>query len=152
MLDASMRFISGRDSAAKKEIRNDDDRVDTLRREIVGYLAKVTRRSLTEDEGLDDVMSLCAMVTANFRLVMVALESDDVAKAREVLSSSDRSWQVQRELRRKHFRRLNDGLKVSVETTEIHMDLLNDLHRINRHVYHIAQTLVEIEEEPATDA
>ena len=25
-----------------------------------------------------------------------------------------------------------------------HMDLLNDLHRINRHVYHIAQTLTEM--------
>jgi hypothetical protein len=32
------------------------------------------------------------------------------------------------------------------------MDLLNDLHRINRHVYHIAQTLVEMAEEAAATA
>jgi len=189
MLGAAVRLISGRDQGAKKEIREDDDRIDTLRREIVVYLAKVARKSLTEgegrlqvaylfianelenladvidqnvlergkklinkdlhfsDEGLDDVLSLCTMVTTNFSHVMTALETDDVDKARLVLGESDRSWQFQRELRRKHFKRLNDGLKVSVETTEIHMDLLNDLHRINRHVYHIAQTLVEMAEE-----
>lgn len=189
MLCAAVRLISGRDQGAKKEIREDDDRIDTLRREIVVYLAKVARKSLTEgegrlqvsylfianelenladvidqnvlergkkltnkdlhfsDEGLDDVLSLCTMVTTNFRHVMTALETDDAGKARHVLGESDRSWQFQRELRRKHFKRLNDGLKVSVETTEIHMDLLNDLHRINRHVYHIAQTLVEMAEE-----
>jgi len=191
MLCASVRFISGRDSTAKKEIKDDDDRVDTLRREIVAYLAKIARRGLTEnesrlqvsylfianelenladvidqnvldrgkklinkdlhfsDEGLNDVLSLCTMVTDNFRHVMIALETGDVASARDVLGESDRSWQFQRELRRKHFKRLNDGLRVSVETTEIHMDLLNDLHRINRHVYHIAQTLMEMDEEPS---
>ena len=194
MLGAAVRLISGRDQGAKKEIREDDDRIDTLRREIVVYLTKVARKSLTEgegrqqvsylfianelenladvidqnvlergkklinkdlrfsDEGLDDVLSLCTMVSNNFRHVMTALETDDVGKARHVLGESDRSWQFQRELRRKHFKRLNDGLKVSVETTEIHMDLLNDLHRINRHVYHIAQTLVEMAEEATATA
>jgi phosphate:Na+ symporter len=186
MLGSVVRLISGRDSSARKAIREDDDRVDTLRREIVAYLAKLARQSMTEhegerqvaylfianelenladvidqnvldrakklinrdlhfsDEGLEDVLSLCDMVSGNFRRVMEALESGDVSKAKAVLEESDKSWQFQRELRRKHFKRLNDGLKVSVETTEIHMDLLNDLHRINRHVYHIAQTLTEM--------
>lgn len=190
MLRSSVTLISEREQSAKKVIREDDDQVDTLRREIVAYLAKLAARPLSEregqlqvtylfianelenladvidqnvldrarklinkelrfsDEGLDDVLSLASLVAANFGSVMAALDAEDPTGARSVLAESENSWELQRELRRKHFRRLNEGLKVSIETTEIHMDLLNDYHRINRHVYHIAQAIVELYDGP----
>jgi phosphate:Na+ symporter len=87
------------------------------------------------------------MVKSNFLCVMTALEKDEVEEARTLLHTSETSWALQRDLRTKHFKRLNEGVQVSLETTEIHMDLLNDLHRINRHIYHIAQTIVELSED-----
>ncbi|MDP3176784.1 MAG: PhoU domain-containing protein, partial [Spirochaetaceae bacterium] len=80
--------------------------------------------------------------------VMQAFEDNDTGGAREVLECSESCWELQREFRRKHFRRLNEGVQVSIETTEIHMDLLNHLHRINRHIYHVAQALMELADEP----
>ena len=93
---------------------------------------------------MSDVNSLFALVMENFDDVVRAFESGETTKVERVLKESERSWELQRELRIKHFKRLNEGVQVSIETTEIHMDMLNDLHRINRHVYHIAQTLLEL--------
>lgn len=37
------------------------------------------------------------------------------------------------------------GLAISLETTEIHIDLLSHLYRINKHISHMARTLAEME-------
>lgn len=105
------------------------------------------------DEGLADVQELAAVVTANFKAVMKAFDDEDAAAARAVLADAEASWELQKELRRKHFRRLNAGVQPSIETTEIHMDLLNHLQRVNRHVYHVAQAILELagEELPEGD-
>lgn len=96
------------------------------------------------DEGLSDVQELAALAAANFKGVMKAFEDEDTAAARAVLADAEASWELQRELRRKHFMRLNAGVQLSIETTEIHMDLLNHLYRVNRHAYHVAQAILEM--------
>ena len=123
---------------------------DVIERNIRDRAKKLVTKDLhLSEEGLEDVKALARIVSDNFHSVMKAFAEDDAAGARTVLAGADRCWDLQREFRRKHFRRLNEGLQVSIETTEIHMDLLNHLHRINRHVYHVAQTLVELEEPTA---
>jgi phosphate:Na+ symporter len=123
---------------------------DVIERNIRDRAKKlVTKELRLSEEGMEDVQALARIVSDNFHTVMKAFENDDAANAKTVLAGAERCWDLQREFRRKHFRRLNEGLKVSIETTEIHMDLLNHLHRINRHVYHVAQTLVELEEPTA---
>ena len=94
---------------------------------------------------MEDINTLGNHVNENFKKVMNALKDDDIGGAKELLVSLGNSWEFQNEFKRKHFRRLNEGLQTSIETTEIHMDLLNHFHRINRHIYHLAQTLVELE-------
>lgn len=96
------------------------------------------------EEGLADVQELAAVVAAGFKAVMKAFDEEDAAAARAVLAEAEASWELQKELRRKHFRRLNAGVQPSIETTEIHMDLLNHLQRVNRHVYHVAQAILEL--------
>lgn len=189
MLEASVRLFAERHPEDGKVIKTEDKRIDTLRTEIVRYLTKVARSSLTEsesrrqvsylfivselenladviernirdrakklinndlrlsEEGLSDVRELSKVVADNFRSVMQAFEDNDTGGARQVLECSESCWELQREFRRKHFRRLNEGVQVSLETTEIHMDLLNHLHRVNRHIYHVAQALLELADE-----
>jgi len=193
MLEASVRLFAERHPEDGKVIKTEDKRIDTLRTEIVRYLTKVARSSLTEsesrrqvsylfivselenladviernirdrakklinndlrlsEEGLSDVRELSKVVADNFRSVMRAFEDNDPAGARQVLECSESCWELQREFRRKHFRRLNEGVQVSIETTEIHMDLLNHLHRVNRHIYHVAQALLELADEPVPE-
>lgn len=119
---------------------------DVIERNILDRAKKLINKDLHFSlEGLEDINTLGALVTHNFLKVMKALKENDLAGAREVLASSGNSWECQNEYRKKHFKRLNEGLQVSIETTEIHMDLLNHFHRINRHIYHLAQTLIELE-------
>lgn len=190
MLETGLRLFADRRLEDGKTIKDEDKRIDTLRTEIILYLTKIARHSLSDsesrqqvaflfiagelenladviernirdrakklinkdlhfsDEGLEDVKDLGRIVAENFRDVMDAFENNDIAKARRVLDCSESCWDLQREYRRKHFNRLNEGVQMSIETTEIHMDLLNHLHRINRHIYHVAQTLLELADEP----
>ena len=96
------------------------------------------------DEGLSDVRELAALAAANFKAAMKAFDEEDPAAAREVLADVETSLELERELRHKHFKRLNAGVQLSIETTEIHMDLLNQLHRVNRHAYQVAQAILEM--------
>jgi len=121
---------------------------DVIEQNVLERIKKLIGKDLRfSADGIEDVHSLFDLVKSNFSCVMAAFEKDEVAEARVLLHSSETSWSLQRDLRTKHFKRLNEGVQVSLETTEIHMDLLNDLHRINRHIYHIAQTLVELSED-----
>ena len=125
---------------------------DVIERNILDRAKKLINRDLRfSEEGLEDVRELGQVVADNLRAVMGAFEDNDIAKAREVLACSESCWELQREYRRKHFKRLNEGVQVSIETTEIHMDLLNHLHRINRHIYHVAETLLELADERVPD-
>ena len=80
---------------------------------------------------------------------MQALNSDDPAGARDLLAKAAACWEKQQAFRHHHFERLNAGQQVSIETTEIHMDLLNHYNRINRHIYHVAQALIDLAAERA---
>jgi phosphate:Na+ symporter len=121
---------------------------DVIEQNVLERIKKLIGKDLRfSADGIEDVHSLFDLVKSNFSCVMAAFEKDEITEARVLLHSSETSWSLQRDLRTKHFKRLNEGVQVSLETTEIHMDLLNDLHRINRHIYHIAQTLVELSED-----
>ncbi len=96
------------------------------------------------EEGMQEITELFKVVKENFLRCMVVFEEEDPEKATELLKFFEKSWAFQSELRQKHFQRLNLGIQASLETTEIHMDLLNHLHRINRHIYHILQAVLEM--------
>jgi len=119
---------------------------DVIERNILDRAKKlISKNKRLSEEGLEDVAALGAIVASNYKLVMQSFQSDELEGARAVLADAERCWELQREFRRKHFKRLNEGVQVSIETTEVHMDLLNHLHRVNRHLYHIAQTLIELQ-------
>ncbi len=121
---------------------------DVIERNIRDRAKKLINNDLRlSEEGLADIQELGKVVKDNFRTVMRAFEDNETGGARQVLECSESCWELQREFRRKHFQRLNEGIKVSIETTEIHMDLLNHLHRVNRHIYHVAEALLELANE-----
>ncbi|MBU0936307.1 MAG: Na/Pi cotransporter family protein [Spirochaetes bacterium] len=188
MLDESMQMFISHDLSAAKNIKREDSMIDTLRREIILYLAKIAQRDINADqsrlqvaylfittelenladviernildrakklmnknrhfskEGLEEVRQLEEIIAVNFHSVMESFETENTIKARETLANAESCWELQQEYRHRHFKRLNRGVIVSIETTEIHMDLLNHFNRINRHIYHIAQALIDLEE------
>ena len=50
MMENSSVLLNARDLAARKAIKADDDKIDTLRRESVQYLSKIAKRALSDRE------------------------------------------------------------------------------------------------------
>jgi phosphate:Na+ symporter len=185
MFEESMELFYKRDLKSVTRIKTLDGQVDTLRREIVHYLARLAQTRLSSEEariqlcylfiatelenladviernildrakkliskdlhfseeGFEELDELKTVVLSNFKTLMESFSKNDMDGPRILLADAQRCWELQQEYRRRHFERLNKGVKVSIDTTEIHMDLLGHYNRINRHIYHIAQNLID---------
>ncbi|MHC4100669.1 MAG: hypothetical protein ACYSW1_07345 [Planctomycetota bacterium] len=68
--------------------------------------------------------------------------------ARQLVRHKERIDQYERDLRDRHFTRLNEGLVQAHETSAIHLDLLTHLKRINSHVSHVAYAILQQPRQP----
>ena len=85
------------------------------------------------DEGWDDIAQLHERVTRIFEHAIIAIRDNNKEYARLVANSKPEIGAYESELRRKHIARLNAGLKESLETSSIHIDLIDQFKRINSH-------------------
>jgi phosphate:Na+ symporter len=74
---------------------------------------------------------------------MVAFAAGDRSLAQEVLDQRATIRQRERDLRQSHLDRLRAGLAESLETSEIHLDVLTNLKRINSHITALVYPIVE---------
>ena len=84
-----------------------------------------------------------ALVSKNLERAIAAFASGDRGLAQEVLDQRAVIRQRERELRQSHIQRLHAGLAESLETSEIHLDVLTNLKRVNSHVTALAFLIVE---------
>jgi phosphate:Na+ symporter len=50
---------------------------------------------------------------------------------------------MERELRQAHINRLHRGLRESIDTSSIHLDVLTNLKRINSYITNVAYPIIE---------
>ncbi len=82
-------------------------------------------------------------VLENFEIAVSALASQDRRLAETLLRHKRNINETERELRNRHFHRLNSGLVESVETSAIHLDVLTNLKHINSHLTAVAYPILE---------
>ncbi len=95
------------------------------------------------EPGEAELMDFHGHVSKNLERAIVAFATGDRALAQEVLEQRAVIRQRERELRQSHLDRLRAGLAESVETSEIHLDVLTNLKRINSHVTAVVYPIVE---------
>jgi phosphate:Na+ symporter len=95
------------------------------------------------DPGEAELMEFHGLVTKNLERAVVAFTAGDRTLAHEVLDQRPIIRQRERELRQSHIDRLRAGLAESVETSEIHLDVLTNLKRISSHVTALVYPIVE---------
>jgi phosphate:Na+ symporter len=93
--------------------------------------------------GEAELMDFHGEVSKNLERAIVAFATSDRVLAKEVLDCRAVIRQRERELRQSHLDRLRAGLAESVETSEIHLDVLTNLKRINSHITAIAYPIIE---------
>jgi phosphate:Na+ symporter len=95
------------------------------------------------EQGLKEIVEFHGMVSRNFELALSAFASQDMELAQRVIQEKVSINHHERGLRQAHIERLHQGLRESIETSALHLDILTNLKRINHHVTSLAYPIVE---------
>jgi len=92
---------------------------------------------------------ICESLQAAFGIFM----RGDVDAARRLLREKSELRRAELDAADRHFERLREGRPESLETTSLHLDILNDLKRIHSHICSVAYPVLEAAGElPARDS
>ena len=86
------------------------------------------------EAGWAEILEFHGLVTKNLERAIAAFAANDRTLAQEVLDQRPFMRMRERELRESHLGRLRAGLAESIDTSEIHLDVLTNLKRISSHV------------------
>ncbi len=95
------------------------------------------------DAGWAEIVEFHGLVSKNLEIAIAAVAAGDRGLAQSVLDQRPLMRQRERELRESHLGRLRQGLAESLETSEIHLDILTNLKRISSHVSALAFPILE---------
>ncbi|MGQ9677913.1 MAG: Na/Pi cotransporter family protein [bacterium] len=116
---------------------------DIISKNLVNYTRKKINENLSFSEpGLEEIKEFHHEVEQNFNLTLACLTTWDKNLARQL--AHKRAWGVQRkrELHNRHLTRLSQGLKESLDTSTIHLDIIADLERANFHLSQIGVVIL----------
>lgn len=117
---------------------------DIISKSLLASLArkKIEGKHVFSEDGMAEIEKLHGKVSENLELAVAAFAAQNRELAEKVLHRKAHINQMERELRQAHIQRLRKGLKVSIDTSAIHLDVLNDLKRINSHATNVAYVVL----------
>jgi phosphate:Na+ symporter len=95
------------------------------------------------DEAVRELDEMTSKVLESVETVIDALKSKDKTKASTIITLDDALDQMERDLRAKHIRRLNQGICYPASGV-IYLDVLTHLERIGDHAVNIAEEILEM--------
>ncbi len=117
---------------------------DIIDKNLMELAKKKLKRGLAfSDQGWREIVDFHQKVCENFELAVSAFATRDPELARKLLRHKTRLGEIERELNAAHIDRLHRGLRESIETSSIHLDLLSNLQRINSHITNVAYPILE---------
>ncbi len=118
----------------------DKNLMDLARKKVGGGL------SFSKD-GMKEIESLHRKVVENFEMGVAAFAGSDPELAQKLLTHKAKLSELERDLRQAHINRLHMGLKESIDTSAIHLDVLTNLKRINSYITNVAYPILEREKD-----
>ena len=114
---------------------------DVIDKNIMPLAGKMIEQNLTfSEEGLKELDHFHKKIMKNLNLLLEALKGEDPVIAKKIKEKySDLDSESYKEL---HIERLHLGLKESLQTSSVHLDLLNYLNMINGHILYIAERIM----------
>src|SRR3989475_13097706 len=95
------------------------------------------------DAGWAEIQEFHGLVGKNLERAIAAFAANDRGLAQEVLDQRPVVRHRERDLRESHLGRLRPGPARSIETSEIHLDVLTNLKRVSSHVSALAISILE---------
>ena len=94
-------------------------------------------------QGWEDIEELHGQATEQLRRVRTLLTAPDHALAHSLIAEKDRFRTYEREATQRHFDRLRRGCTITLQTSDIDLDILRDLKRIMAHFSSPALPILE---------
>jgi phosphate:Na+ symporter len=94
------------------------------------------------EKGHREIIELHLRICENLDRGIAAFASHDATLARGILDQKPQISQLERTFRQNHIQRLRDGYRETIDTSEIHLDVLTNLKRINSHITAIAYPIL----------
>ncbi|MBI5198345.1 MAG: Na/Pi cotransporter family protein [Nitrospirae bacterium] len=104
---------------------------------------KINQGVSFSEEGLREICEFHERVVENFELAVSAFAGRDQELAQKILRHKTSLSETERTFRQSHINRLHKGLRESMDTSSIHLDILSNLKRINSHITNIAYPILE---------
>jgi phosphate:Na+ symporter len=93
------------------------------------------------EEGISELNEMVSYVLEAVKGAVEALDTGDKVKATRIVAMDDRLDEMERELRAKHIRRLNQGICYPASGV-VYLDMLSHLERIGDHAVNIAEQVI----------
>lgn len=123
---------SDRETALLFVIVNLEEIGDVIDKDLLELAEKKIRGSHRfSDQGWAEIKDLHAKVCENLELAISAIATQDRALAEKVVRHKGVVNALERRLRQAHMERLRSGLRESIDTSSIHLDVLAGLKRAN---------------------
>ncbi|MGH2498689.1 MAG: Na/Pi cotransporter family protein [Candidatus Limnocylindria bacterium] len=101
------------------------------------------------DTGWAEIRDVHGKVTENVQLALAALAAHDRGIAEKVIRHKANIGALERQYRQTHIERLHSGLRESIDTSSIHLDVLTNLKHVNSLAANIAYAVLGQHREPA---
>lgn len=116
---------------------------DLISKNIMNYAEKKIKESyFFSKEGFSEIKKYHGIILSNIKEVKAALSIMDKDIARDLLRNQKKTESKLKKFRESHINRLKEGKRESIDTSAIHLDLLNDFDRINYHIYNISKAII----------
>jgi len=116
---------------------------DVIDKNIMALAEKMVENNYHfSSNGSDDIEKLHGKISVNLVDIIKVIRDDDLILADNITKTGCVIRKLETDLREQHFKRLHDGLRESMETSSVHLDLLDNLKRINDHIVYMAYTVL----------
>ncbi len=104
---------------------------------------KIRDRTRFSEEGMKELNNLFRLVLDSVRLAQTVFISGDARLARQLVEDKAVIKQAEMQASLNHLARLQQGIPETIATSDLHMDIIRDLRRINSLMASIAYPILE---------
>jgi len=119
---------------------------DTIEKDLMDHaLKKIKKNAVFSEDGRREIEELHKRVKEYFHLMCSALSEFNKEIASEVVKKKSELYSFTYELVNRHLERLKMGLKESVETSSVHLDVISNFRRIISFIADSGSSILQIE-------
>ena len=112
---------------------------------MVSARKKIENNYYFSDEGFDDIKMMYSEVRETLSKAIGLMTMYDANETEIVLARRKGVLDILNKLHIKHLKRMEKAIKESIETSTLHLDILNDYERINFHSYKMCTYIKEMQ-------